>query len=90
MRQAVTRLEGFTVDEKEADKPVSLFRQLSALTENGDVNDTIPALSGVLVRELASAVVLYKAPPGMPQRVLNIILQDVQKAIRDWQTMKKH
>ena len=69
---------------------VDLFQQIAKLTEQRDVRETIPALSGVLVRELASAVGIYNMPADMPARVTRVILEDALKAIRHWREMPKH
>lgn len=90
MRQAMNRLEGFVAEERDSSTETELFRQLSEITAPRPVVDTISALSGVLVRELASAVCLYRAPADMPERVVRIILRDAQAAIANWQKTARH
>lgn len=90
MRQTLNRLEGFVAEESDSTEETNLFKQLSDLTAPRPVGDTISALSGVLVRELASAVCLYGAAADMPERVLHIILRDSREAIADWRKMARH
>lgn len=73
--------------QDESDK---LFVKLVELTVDLDVKDTIPALSGILVREMASSVGLFGAPPEMVDRVLKIIATDVHDAVVQWQQQRRH
>lgn len=90
MRQTLNRLEGFVAEESGSTEETSLFKQISDLTAPRPVSDTISALSGVLVRELASAVCLHGAAADMPERVLRIILSDSREAIANWRKMVRH
>lgn len=72
------------------DPEVTLFQKLSKMLENIDVRETVPALTGVLVRELASAIAIHKFPDDLAERVLRVVLEDVKAEVANWRGTPKH